>query len=100
MGLTGAFSGHIFGLGAAAAVVATATAVFSWPAAAAAASLSAGGRQLLVVSFLTGAVALGVGCRSELEQGNKFFTPFAYKKAVCFEPDPDWIQIPYGCSGS
>ncbi len=78
MGLTGAFSGHIFGLGAAAAaavaVVATATAVFSCTAAAAAVSLSAGrGRLLLVVSILTG-VVLGVGCRSGLQQGNKFYT--------------------------
>jgi hypothetical protein len=78
VGLTGAFSGHIFGLAAAAAavaVVATATAVFSWPpAAAAAVSLSAaGGRLLLVVSFLTG-VVFGVGCRSGLQQGNKFYT--------------------------
>ncbi len=77
VGLTGAFSGHIFGLGAAAAaavaVIATAAAVFSWPPAAAAAeSLSAGGRLLLVVvSFLTG-VVLGVGCRSGLQQRNKF----------------------------
>ncbi len=75
VGLTGAFSGHIFGLGAAAAVVATATAVFSWPpAAAAVVSLSAaGGRLLMAVSFLTG-VVLGVGCRSGLQQGNKVYT--------------------------
>ncbi len=82
VGLTGAFSGHIFGLGAAAAAVAdvaTATAVFSWPpAAAAAVSLSAaGGRLLLVVSFLTGVVLGVIGSRSGLEQRNKFFTPFA-----------------------
>ncbi len=100
VGLTGAFSGHIFGLGAAAAaaaaaaVVATATAVFSWPpAAAAAVSLSAaGGSRLLVVSFLTGVVVLGVGgCRSGLEQGDKFYsifcTPFFATQAVL------WIRI-------
>ncbi len=97
MGLTGAFSGHIFGLGAAAAaavaVVATATAVFSRPpAAAAAVSLSAaGGSRLLVVSFLTG-VVLGVGgCRSGLEQGDKFYsifcTPFFATQEVL------WIRI-------
>ncbi len=78
MGLTGAFSGHIFGLGAvaAAAAVATATAVFSWPAAAAAVGLSAaGGRLLAVVSFLTGVMLGVIGSRSGLEQRNKFFTP-------------------------
>jgi hypothetical protein len=74
VGLTGAFSGHIFGLGAAAAVavVATATAVFSCTAAVATVSLSAaGGRLLLDVSFLTG-VVLGVGCNSGLQQRYKF----------------------------
>ncbi len=95
VGLTGAFSGHIFGLGAAAAavaVVATATAVFSCPAAeAAAVSLSAAkGRLLVVVSFLTGVVVLGVGSRSGLEQGNKFYSicmPFFATQAVL------WIRI-------
>jgi hypothetical protein len=98
VGLTGAFRGHILGLGAAAAaaaVVATATAVFSWPpAAAAAVSLSAGGR-LLVVSFLTG-VVLGVGCSSGLQQGNKFYSicmPFFAEHRKCCGSGSKRIRI-------
>ncbi len=96
VGLTGAFRGHIFGLGAAAvAVVATATAVFSWPpAAAAAVSLSAAGGRLLVVSFLTG-VVFGVGWRSGLQQINNFYSicmSFFCNTGSVVDPDPA-IQI-------
>ena len=66
MGLTGAFSGLIFGLAVAAAAPAVATTVFSCPAVGVS-SLSARGRLLMADSFLIG-VVLAVAWPSGLQK--------------------------------